>query len=49
MSVGTEASIVEADPGNTGLELKDVPMYFGGIPESFDLAPFQKRFVLQGQ
>ncbi|XP_060085671.1 laminin subunit alpha-2-like [Ylistrum balloti] len=47
MSVGdAEESIAEAAPGNTGLEIKNVPLFFGGVPESFDLTPFQKRGVL---
>ncbi|XP_033738423.1 laminin subunit alpha-2-like isoform X2 [Pecten maximus] len=47
LSVGdSEEDIADAAPGNTGLELKFVPLFFGGVPESFDLAPFQKRGVL---
>lgn len=39
---GTDMSLLTANGSNTGLELKGRPLYFGGIPESYDLEPFLK-------
>lgn len=39
---GTDMKFLTANGSNTGLELKGRPLYFGGIPESYDLEPFLK-------
>ncbi|XP_048757989.2 laminin subunit alpha-2-like isoform X2 [Ostrea edulis] len=39
---GTDMKYLTAPGSNTGLEMKGRPLYFGGIPESYDLQPFLK-------
>lgn len=42
LKVDEEMNFDTAPGSNTGLELKGRPLYFGGIPESYDLEPFLK-------
>ncbi|XP_078319283.1 laminin subunit alpha-2-like isoform X3 [Crassostrea virginica] len=42
LKVDEDMTLDTAPGSNTGLELKGRPLYFGGIPESYDLEPFLK-------
>ncbi|XP_055956666.1 laminin subunit alpha-2 isoform X2 [Patella vulgata] len=42
LTVDNERIFISSTPGKTGLDLKDSPMFFGGIPKSLDISKFQK-------
>ncbi|XP_062614987.1 laminin subunit alpha lam-3-like [Saccostrea cucullata] len=45
----SDMQLLRAPGSNTGLELKGKRLYFGGIPESYDLQPFLKCGYIMGE
>ncbi|ESP05355.1 hypothetical protein LOTGIDRAFT_227981 [Lottia gigantea] len=47
LTVDNEKIFIDAKPGLTGLDLKNSPMYFGGIPKSLSMTKFNKISTIE--